>query len=113
MDIPSLALAVSAANFFLNWGIGFYVHLVSKNKVTNDRISKLEGDFDARMDGQGERIARLEAQMRVVPTHDDLGKLYDKVNATANNVASMAGQLNGINENLRLILNRIAEKGLQ
>lgn len=113
MDIPSIALAVSAANFFLNWGIGFYVHLVSKNKVTNDRITKLENDFDTRMDGQGERIARLEEQMRTVPTHDDLSKLYDKVNATANMVSSIAGELKVVNDNLRMILNRVAEKGLQ
>lgn len=69
-------------------------------------------DFDRRMDDQDKTIARLTGLIERAPTHADLGELYDKVNATANSVSQMAGELKGINTNLQLILRRIAEKGM-
>lgn len=72
------------------------------------RLDGIERDLEAHT----ARIARLDVLAEKAPTHDDLGKLYAKVNATAENVAEIAGEMKGINANLRLILNRIAEKGL-
>ncbi|MFN3985723.1 MAG: hypothetical protein ACK4KV_09535 [Rhodocyclaceae bacterium] len=72
------------------------------------RLITIERD----MEEHTARIARLDALAEKAPTHDDLGKLYDKVNSTAENVAAIAGEMKGINGNLRMILNRIAERGL-
>lgn len=93
--------------------VTFYVYISNKDKVTNARISKLETDIDTRMDGQSERIARLEEQVKGGPTHDDLGKLYEKLNRVAESNSRVEGELKAVADTLRMILNKIAEKGMQ
>ncbi len=107
-----ISLGLSGANFLLTWGLGFYMHIVSKNKVTNDRITKLESDFDLRMDGQGERIAALEMQLKVAPTHEDLGKLHEKVNRVAESSSRIEGLLEGVAGSVRAIQGEITKRGL-
>lgn len=112
MDMQLIALGLSGANFALTWGLGFYVHIVNKNKATNERISQLERDVSVKLDGHAARIAHLEGLTEKAPTHEDLGRLYDKQNETARSVSQMAGELKGMNDTLRLILNRITERGM-
>lgn len=76
-------------------------------------LSAIRKDFDKRMDAQDKDVARLSGLIERAPTHDDLGDLYEKVNTTAQDVRQMAGELKGINDNLRLILSNIAQKGMQ
>ena len=112
MDIASIAPYLGAANFALTWGIGFYVHLGNKNKATTDRIERMEGDFQGRLTLHSERLGRVEAQLAVVPTHDDLGKLYRELNETSNQVSRLAGEISHMNDNLRLLLhNMSAQRG--
>lgn len=112
MEPQNLALTISAANFALTWGVALYMYLSNKNKATNTRITELEKDIDKALDGHTDRIAHLEGVTQKAPTHDDLGKLYDKQNETARAVSQMAGEMKGMNETLRLILAQIAQKGM-
>ena len=108
MDFSQITPYVAAANFVLTWGIGFYVHLGNKNKATNDRIERMESDVNARLTLHSERLGRIEAQLAVVPTHDDLGKLYRELNETANQVSRLAGEISHMNDNLRLLLHNMS-----
>lgn len=108
MELSQITPYVVAANFVLTWGIGFYVHLVSKNKATNDRMERMETDFQGRLMAHGERLGRTEAQLAVVPTHEDLGKLYRELNETANQVSRLAGEVSHMNDNLRLLLHNMS-----
>ena len=108
MDFTQITPYVVAANFVLTWGIGFYVHIINKNKATNDRIERMEGDFQGRLILHSERLGRIEAQLAVVPTHDDLGKLYRELNETSNQVSRLAGEMSHMNDNLRLLLHNMS-----
>lgn len=108
MDLSQITPYIVACNFALTWGIGFYVHLVNKNKATNDRIERMESDFNSRLTLHSERLGRIEAQLAVVPTHDDLGKLYRELNETANQVSRLAGEMSHMNDNLRLLLHNMS-----
>ena len=113
MDFAHITPYLVTANFILTWGIGFYVHLTSKNKAVTDRLDTLEADIKADISDHAERMARLESHYANAPTHADLSKLYDKLNRVAESNSRMEGQLGGMNDSLRLILNRVAEKGMQ
>jgi len=69
--------------------------------------------LDARLADHATRISRLEGVVSKAPTHDDLSKLYEKQNETARTLATLLGETRGQGETLRLILNQIAQKGMQ
>lgn len=73
------------------------------------RIDKLESELA----GMADKIGDLEDVSAKALTHKDLDDLYAKINATSGDVREMKGELRSINDNLRMILNRIAEKGLE
>lgn len=113
MDLELAKFLFQVLTFLMTGCIGIYVYLSNKDKVTNDRIGKLEDDLDAKLDGQTERIAKLETQVGGAPTHDHIGDLYEKVHAVDTKVSSQGGKLESIDATLRMILSRITEKGMQ
>lgn len=73
------------------------------------RVDRLESDIS----GMAKQIDDLEDVSAKALTHKDLDDLYAKINATSGDVREMKGALRSIDDNLRMILNRIAEKGLE
>ena len=58
------------------------------------------------------RLDKLEVAGARTPTMKDLAAIHEKINVTNAQVAAMSGQLKGIDDTLRLILNRMtAGKG--
>lgn len=112
MDIETAKFLFQILQFLLTGGIGIYVYLTAKNRVTNERISVLENDLDTKLDSHGERIASLEASAKGAPTHNDLSAIHEKINKVGGDVREMAGALRGVNDNLQLLLKRITERGL-
>ena len=113
MDFAHINTYLVAGNIILTWALGFYVHLTSKNKAITDRLDLMESDIKGDIARHAERMARLESHYANAPTHADLGKVHDKLNRVAESNSRMEGQLGGMADSLRLILNRIAEKGMQ
>lgn len=114
MNLEEMKVAFQVLQFLLTGGIGFYVYMSNKDKVTNDRITQmadvinkrfgeLERDVDMKSDQHAERISSLEAQAKLAPTHDDLGKVYDKISVVSDCVKRSEGQLTAIDKNLQLI----------
>ncbi len=94
-------------------GLWLYVRYGDRNKEVDRKFDDLRKEFDARMDMQDTTIARLSGLAERAPTHADLAALHEKANITAQSVSSIAGEMKGMSETLRLILNRIAERGMQ
>ncbi len=110
MNFTEITPYVVAANFCLTWGIGFYVHLVNKNKATTDRMERLEATMHTALALHAERLSRVEATLKVVPTHDDLGKLYRELNETTQQVSRLSGEISQMNDNLRMLLHNMGEQ---
>lgn len=104
--ISNLGPYLAVANFALTWGLAFYIHLINKDKATTDRMERLEGDLVQRLNQHSDRLTKLESQLSQIPSHNDLGKLYDRVNEQAQTVARMAGVVDQMNDNLRLMLHK-------
>lgn len=112
MELQYIALAISVANFVLTWGVALYMYLANKNKVTNERITLMETDFDGKLDRHADRLARLEEAVEHAPTHADLSKVYEGLNSLAGTVNQLVGENRGQTDTLRLILSRITERGM-
>lgn len=110
MEPSALTPYLAAGNFVLTWGIGFYVHMVNKNKVTNDRIKALEVQIAEDNRLHDERIARLESIAATAPSHEDLSKMYQSISQLGQTVHQLVGENRGQSDSLRLILSRLTEK---
>lgn len=112
IDFAQITPYLVAANIVMTWALAFYVHLVSKNKATDDSVAELKTQIAADKQAHAERISRLEVVSEKAPTHADLATVYEKLNRVAESNSRMEGQLDGVADTLRLILNRIAERGM-
>lgn len=81
-------------------------------EIIKARMDKLEADHDARLQQLAKQIDELEDISAKALTHKDLDDLYSKINTQTGDVREMKGRLNSIDDNLRMILNRIADKGM-
>ena len=113
MDLELAKFLFQVLTFLMTGGIGIYVYLSNKDKVTNDRIGKLEDDIDEKFDTYGERIAKLEAVSETAPDHADISKVYDSINQLAATVNQLVGENRGQSDTLKLILNQITAKGMK
>lgn len=113
MDMEWVKLGFQVLQFLLTGGVGFYVYLSNKDKVTNDRIGKLEEDIDDKFKTYGERIAKLETASENAPDHKDISKVYDSINALAATVNQLVGENRSQSDTLKLILNQITIKGMK
>lgn len=105
-------VAFQVMNAFASSGLWLYVRFGDRNKQIDQRFERLARDHDKRSDQFEQRLAHIEGQLERAPTHTDLAGIHEKVNATNAKVSEMAGQLQGISDTLRLILARIAERGM-
>ena len=111
MDMEVIKFGFQVIQFLLTGGVMVYVYLVNKDKVTNDRIERLEDDLDEKLDGQGERIAKLETRADGQPTHEDLSKLHEKINTVSKDISNLSGQFIGVNTLLQTIHRHLMKQG--
>lgn len=110
MDLETFKFIISVANTLGTAGLGLYFYITKKNTVTNERIGKLQEDFDQKLDQHAERITRVEEKVANAPTHKDLGEIYDKVNEVSDCVSRLEGQFEATNSTLRIIHQFLMER---
>ena len=113
--ISLAALVVSIAALTLN----FVIYRNNKGKADNERINTLEAGLSrkltklgaqvdddvsmlrSRIEQNDTQIASLEKGAEHAPTHNDLGRLHEKINGVRSDVAGLDGKLDGMNSLLR------------
>lgn len=76
--------------------LGFaWMYLANRDKVTNSRIGKLEADMDVKLDNHSDRLTSLERNQAHSPTHDDLGKLYERMTGLEHRLGDRIETVNG------------------
>ena len=109
MDPDTLRLALQATNMMGTFALGIWLYLEKRGDKTNDRVSDL-----ARKVEQIERdLSALQVLAENSPSHADLAKLYDLVNVVSGTVNQLVGENRGQSDILRMILNKIAERGMK
>lgn len=95
----------------LNMGIGVYLFWERHNDGTTRRIGALEADLDARLDNHSSRLAKVEARMELLPDHDDLGGLHERINDMNRGLSTLSGELSGVKTTLNLIHQHLLSGG--
>jgi hypothetical protein len=103
--IEWIKLGVVLLGLLVNVGSFMYVRSSNKDKATKDQIEKMETDLDDKLDGQSERITRLEIRSGNSPTHEDLGSIHEKINQLRAEVGLLTGEFIGV-KNLLNTLNQ-------
>lgn len=109
MGMESVNQLVPWASLIGNFAIGIWLYLERRSDKTNDRVSEL----GQRLDAIDRDVSALQSTAQAAPTHADLARVYESLNTLAGTVNQLVGENRGQTDTLRLILNRITEKGLQ
>jgi hypothetical protein len=96
MDVLWVTFWVQLAQFLMMCGIGFYVYISNKDRVTNGRIGKLEKDLDRKLDGHIERIVAVETRSEAALTSTDLNGIHEKINKIGNDINLLSGEFSGV-----------------
>lgn len=59
------------------------------------------------IDDLAERLAIVETRTERSPTHDDLSKIYDRINEDSRTLHTIAGAVGRMDDNMRMILSKI------
>jgi len=77
------------------------------------QIADVERKIDERVDVHADRLARVEENIKAAPTHHDLEKIYIKLNGVAESSQGVERQLQGVADNVKIIMSRIVDRGMQ
>lgn len=103
MGVEWVTFWFQVLQFLLMCGISFYVYISNRDKVTNDRIGRLEEDLDAKFDGHIERIAALETRAESALTHNDLADIHEKINKIGSDISLLSGEFTGVRNLLNTV----------
>lgn len=115
MELPPLDYR--AAQFWMNAlqfmgliALFVHTHYVNKSKANASAISTVRTDLEAAHNQLGERMTRcerrqdvLESKLDGVPTHQDLSKVYERLNDVAEDLSGARGQMKALSQQLSLV----------
>lgn len=88
--------------------ITIYIWWVNRDRVTQSRITQLKDDTAKTVGGIrqeiGElatRLTRVEADCCHMPGHDDLGKIYERINGVSAEVADVSSEISEVSGEMK------------
>jgi outer membrane murein-binding lipoprotein Lpp len=112
-EILKLAtLVLGCVNFLVTVGLWLYVRSSDRHEKIDQRFSELAKDLDTRMDKTAERLTALEADARRAPTHADMGRVYERINAVAETLGNLKGAVDQLRISVNQLMSKIVDKGL-
>lgn len=109
--------AIAAANMLItlavmlsNRGKAAEAKVDKMGEGLKDAIEEIDSRFERRLHDQALRIERLDSHAASAPKHEDLAAIYSQLNATRQQVERLAGEMDQMNANLRLMLNQLMVK---
>jgi len=109
-DVLPAELWIDIFQTVLTAAVGIYVWLVTRTRVNAARISKMEEDLDARLDGHDRRLTRIEGAVEHGPTRDDLSRIHTRIDEVAAAIARIEGESHAAARNLDLIHQHLLER---
>lgn len=102
MDHNWFQLILSVVNMVVTAAIWLYIRTDNKQRATVDSIKQLERDMLSRCDEKCAKLARLEGELKTIPTREQfdqqvvrIHERIDEINQNTRNTALMIGELMG------------------
>ncbi|MBW7901247.1 MAG: hypothetical protein H3C26_07210 [Rhodocyclaceae bacterium] len=96
-------------NMVGTFALGVWLYLEKRSDKTNDRIT----DLAVKVDALDKDVSSLKTAAAGAPDHADLARVYESINNLAATLNQLVGETRVQSENLRLILNQVAQKGMK
>lgn len=87
-------------------------HLLEE-KAQSARIGAIEEKTNTDLQEIGERLAGVESAIEHGFGRGDVESIYVRINSVAEDLAGLKGEFRGVADQLRLLINKITEKGLK
>lgn len=84
-----------------------YQVIVARSKANKEAIAAVAETVD----DIDTRVTTLESEVRHLPDHEDLSEIHEKVNAIANGMGVIQGELAALNRTLGLINDHLLNHG--
>lgn len=102
-DFEYLKLAVQVINVLVTVLLFVKVQSVNKEKANNEKFTTFEKEVTSSVKVLSERLGMLEVRVEKTPTHDDLAKIHEKINAVSDCVSRIEGEASGTAKTVDLI----------
>lgn len=99
-----------ACTTLVNLALAVTTFVSNRAKANGERLSLLEKSTAEQFKAHDQALAELQAVGEVAVTHDHLAEVYRDIKGIAEQVHTMLGQQEQMNQNLRLILNNMVQK---
>ena len=135
MDSESIKVWLQAINMLGTFALGVWLYLEKRSDKTNERVTELATSVEdinkdvikiksvcekcsldeviARVGHIETDISGLQAGAESAPDHSDIARVYESINKLAATVNQLVGENRGQSDTLRMILNKITERGMQ
>jgi hypothetical protein len=107
MDYELIKVAIMVANIIFTLIIGIMAgrnkkeaELDRKDKATISSINRIEENLGRRINEVENKVSLVEQYASQAPTHNDLGKIYDRLNVAIADVKELTGEFKHISANL-------------
>lgn len=85
---------------------------ISEEKQQAVRIKAVEDNTNRELHSIGQRLSGVEASLQHGFGRSDVEGIYERINEVAEELYGLKGEFKGVADSLRLLLNKITEKGL-
>ena len=91
IDYGSAKFWLDVFQFLFTAGIGLYVWIATQRRVT-------ERDFATRLEKHNTRIATMEERIGHLPSHEDIGKVWEKLDSLHADMAGVQSEMRGVRD---------------
>lgn len=95
MDYTAADFWWKVAITLINMGIGWYLWYERRSDATNVRINKIEDSMANALNHMSDRLTSVERDTSHAPTHNDLSKLYERMNGVEHRLGERIDSVGG------------------
>lgn len=99
LDYRALQFWMNALQFLGLVALFVYTHFANKSKANASAIDAVKGDYDLLKN----RVTVVEGKLENAPTHQDLSKVYDRLNDVAEDLSGARGQMRVLSSQLSMV----------
>jgi uncharacterized protein YoxC len=111
IDYRAWGFYLQAIQFVGYLVLGIYVWQTNRDKATAREIKEVREEMQKIQFAQGDKCNRhlkrttvLEGSVQALPTHRDLGEMYEKINGVKSTVDEISGSLKGIGYQMKILI---------
>ncbi len=95
MDMAMIDFAWKVMITLVNTAGWIWMYWANRDKVTNSRITSMEDDMNNTLTTHSDRLSRLEKDVSHSPTHEDLGRIYERMSGLEHRLGGRIEEING------------------